>query len=88
MKEAYTRCLKMLREFRKSLNGEKDSKRGTLYFSWIKDKTEKIVNEKDGDYIYKNIVQYTLKNYQIDKYNYERLNKELKNIEECILLSY
>lgn len=80
MKEAYIKCLKKLREFRKSLNTEKDLKRGKLYFTWIKDKTKKIENEEDIDYIYKNIVQYTLKNYKIDKYNYERLNKQLKNI--------
>ena len=80
MKEAYITCLKKLREFRKSLNTENDLKRGKLYFTWIRDKTKKIENEKDIDYIYKNIVQYTLKNYKIDKYNYERLNKQLKNI--------
>lgn len=80
MKEAYINCLKKLRKFRKNLNEEKDLKRGKLYFVWIKDKTEKIENEKDDNYIYKNIVQYTLKNYKIDKYNYERLNKQLKNI--------
>ena len=80
MKEAYIKCLKKLREFRKSLNTENDLKRGKLYFTWISDKTKKIENEKDIDYIYKNIVQYTLKNYKIDKYNYERLNKQLKNI--------
>ena len=80
MKDAYIKCLKKLREFRKSLNTEKDLKRGKLYFTWIRDKTKKIENEKDIDYIYKNIVQYTLKNYKIDKYNYERLNKQLKNI--------
>ena len=80
MKEAYIKCLKRLREFRKSLNTENDLKRGKLYFTWIRDKTKKIENEKDIDYIYKNIVQYTLKNYKIDKYNYERLNKQLKNI--------
>lgn len=80
MKEAYINCLKKLRKFRKKLNEEKDLKRGKLYFVWIKDKTEKIENEKDDNYIYKNIVQYTLKNYKIDKYNYERLNKQLKNI--------
>ena len=80
MKEAYIKCLKKLREFRKSLNTENDLKRGKLYFTWIKDKTKKIENEEDIDYIYKNIVQYTLKNYKIDKYNYERLNKQLKNI--------
>ena len=80
MKEAYIKCLKKLREFRKSLNTENDLKRGKLYFTWIRDKTKKIENEKDNDYIYKNIVQYTLRNYKIDKYNYERLNKQLKNI--------
>ena len=80
MKEAYIKCLKELREFRKSLNTANDLKRGKLYFTWIRDKTKKIENEKDIDYIYKNIVQYTLKNYKIDKYNYERLNKQLKNI--------
>ena len=80
MKEAYIKCLKKLQEFRKSLNTENDLKRGKLYFTWIRDKTKKIENEKDIDYIYKNIVQYTLKNYKIDKYNYERLNKQLKNI--------
>ena len=80
MKEAYIKCLKKLREFRKSLNTENDLKRGKLYFTWIRDKTKKIENEKDIDYIYKNIVQYTLKNKKIDKYNYERLNKQLKNI--------
>ena len=80
MKESYIKCLKKLREFRKSLNTENDLKRGKLYFTWIRDKTKKIENEKDIDYIYKNIVQYTLKNYKIDKYNYERLNKQLKNI--------
>ena len=80
VKEAYIKCLKKLREFRKSLNTENDLKRGKLYFTWIRDKTKKIENEKDIDYIYKNIVQYTLKNYKIDKYNYERLNKQLKNI--------
>lgn len=80
MKESYIKCLKKLRQFRKSLNTENDLKRGKLYFNWIRDKTKKIENEKDIDYIYKNIVQYTLKNYKIDKYNYERLNKQLKNI--------
>ena len=80
MKESYIDCLKKLQKFRKTLNTEKDFKRGKLYFEWLKEKTEKIENEKDNNYIYKNIVQYTLKNYKIDKYNYERLNKQLKNI--------
>lgn len=80
MKQSYINCLKKLREFRKCLNLENDIKRGKLYFTWIKDKTEIIKNEKDEDFIYKNLIKYTLPNYRIDKYNYERLSKQLKNI--------
>lgn len=80
MKNTYINYLKKLREFRKSLIIDKDIKRGKLYFSWLINKTEKISNEKDNNYIYKNIVKYTLSNYRIDKYNYERLNSKLKNI--------
>ena len=80
MKQTYIKCLKKLRDFRKCLNSEKDIKKGKLYFTWINDKTEKIENEKDEDFIYKNIVKCTLPNYRIDKYNYERLSKQLKNI--------
>lgn len=80
MKSAYLKCLRILRDFRKCLNTENELKRGKLYFTWIKDKTEKIENEKDEEFIYNNIIQYTLKNYKIDKYTYERLDKKLKNI--------
>ena len=80
MKQSYINCLNQLRKFRKTLNSKADLKRGKLYFNWITDKTKKIEKEKDEDYIYNSIVQYTLKNYKIDKYNYERLNKQLKNI--------
>ena len=80
LKKSYIKCLKKLKKFRKSLNSKNDLKKGKLYFTWIKNKTEKIENEKDEDFIYKNIVQYTLKNYKIDKYSYERLNKQLKSI--------
>lgn len=80
MKQAYIKCLKKLREFRKSLNVEKDIKRGKLYFSWLKIKTEKIKNEQDEEYIYRNIVKYTLKNYVINKYIYNKSNKTVKSI--------
>lgn len=53
MKQTYINCLKKLREFRKNLKIDKDIKKGKLYFTWIKDKTEKIANEKDENYIYK-----------------------------------
>ena len=80
MKETYINCLKKLRKFRKYLNSENDLKRGKIYFTWLKNKTEKIINEKDENYIYKNIVKYTLPNYRIDKYNYERLTNQLRHI--------
>ncbi len=80
MKQSYINCLKKLREFRKNLKVDKDVKRGKLYFTWIKDKTEKIENEKDEEFIYNNMIQYTLKNYKIDTYTYERLDRKLKSI--------
>ncbi len=80
MKNSYLNCLKNLRDFRRSLKDDTDIKRGKLYFTWIKDKTEKIRNETDENYIYNNLIKYTLKNYKIDKYIYERLNKTLKII--------
>lgn len=80
MKVAYINCLKQLRNFRKSLKIDKDIKRGKLYFTWIKDKTEKIANEKDDNYIYKNIVKYALCNFKIDDFSYKKANKTLKKV--------
>jgi len=78
VKKAYLECLRKLKTFRKTLVDDIDKKRGKLYFTWLKDKTEKVMNEKDENYIYTNTVKYTLKNYKIDKYNYERLTKTLR----------
>lgn len=80
MKETYLNCLIRLKKFRKNLSIEQEIKKGKLYFSWLATKTEKIENEKDENYIYRNIVKFTLKNYRIDLYNYERLNEKLKKI--------
>ncbi|WP_305133298.1 type II toxin-antitoxin system PemK/MazF family toxin [Thomasclavelia cocleata] len=80
MKQSYINCLKKLREFRKNLKVDKDVKRGKLYFTWIKDKTQKIANEKDENYIYKNIVKYSLHNFKIDDFNYKKANKALKRV--------
>lgn len=80
LKQSYLNCLKKLRNFRKNLKTEKDIKRGKLYFSWLENKTEKIQNENDEEFIYNNIIQYTLKNYKIDQYTYERLDKKTKNV--------
>lgn len=80
MKQSYLNCLKKLRNFRRNLKNEKDIKRGKLYFSWIENKTEKIQNENDEEFIYSNLIKYTLKNYKIDQYTYERLDKKFKNV--------
>ena len=80
LKKAYLKCLQGLRHFRKTLLTDIEQKRGKLYFNWLKSKTEKIENEKNDDYFYNNLVKYTLKNYKIDSYNFERLNEQLKVI--------
>ena len=80
MKKAYLECLKKLRTFRKSLFGDIDKKRGKMYFTWLKDKTEKVMNEKDKNYIYTNVVNYTLPNYIITQYTFNKSNKAIKNI--------
>lgn len=80
MKQIYLKCLKKLREFRMSIKNEKDEKRGKLYFSWLIDKTDKIENEGDENYIYNNILKYTLKNYKIDEFSYKKANDKLKRI--------
>lgn len=80
MKKAYLECLKKLRTFRKSLVKDIDRKRGKLYFTWLTDKTEKIINEKDENYIYQNIVKYSLKNFKIDDFSYKHADKKLKKV--------
>lgn len=80
MKKAYLECLKKLRIFRKSLFEDVDKKRGKMYFTWLRDKTEKVINEKDENYIYTNVVNYTLSNYVITQYTFNKSNKAIKNI--------
>lgn len=80
MKETYINCLKKLREFRKSLKNDIDIKRGKLYFTWIKDKTEIIKNEKDDNYIYLNIIKHALPKYVITQYTFNKANKNVKSI--------
>ena len=80
MKKAYLECLKKLRIFRKSLVEDIDKKRGKLYFIWIKDKTEKVINEKDENYIYTNVINYTIPNYVITQYTFNKSNKIIKGI--------
>lgn len=82
MKKAYLECLKKLRTLRKSLVGDIDKKRGKLYFTWLKDKTEKIINEKDENYIYTNVIKHTLPNYVITQYTFNKSNKIVKSIIE------
>ena len=80
MKKAYLECLKKLRIFRKSIVEDIDKKRGKMYFTWLKDKTEKIMNEKDDNYIYQNVVKYSLKDFKIDDFSYRHSSKKLKQI--------
>lgn len=80
MKETYINCLKQLRNFRKSLKIDKDIKRGKLYFTWIKDKTEIIANEKDENSIYEKVVKFTLPKYVITRYTFNKANKKVKSI--------
>lgn len=82
MRKNYINCLIELQNFRRELQTGKNIKKGRLYFKWIKDKTQKIENETKDDYIYENLAKYTVKNYKIDTYTYERLNKKLKTIIE------
>lgn len=80
MKKAYLECLKELRFFRKSLVKDIDIKRGKMYFTWLKNKTEKVMNEKDVDFIYKNVISFTLPQYVITQYTYNKSNKAIKSI--------
>ena len=80
MKQIYLQCLKKLREFRKAIRNDKDEKKGKLYFSWLVEKTDKIEKEDDENYIYNNILKYTLKNYKIDEFSYNKANNELKKV--------
>lgn len=80
MKKVYLECLKKLRTFRKSLVEDRDRKRGRLYFTWLRDKTEKIMNEKDENYIYKNVIAFTLPKYVITQYVFNKSNKTIKSI--------
>lgn len=80
MKKAYLDCLRKLRTFRKSLVEDIDVKRGKMYFSWIKDKTEKVMNEKDNNYIYINVKNYTLPKYVITQYTFNKSNKTMQSI--------
>lgn len=85
MKKAYLECLKKLKIFRKSLAEDIDKKRGKLYFIWLKEKTEKIINEKDEKYIYTNVIKYTLPNYVITQYIFNKSNNSIKSIIKKII---
>ena len=75
VKKAYLEWKKKLMTFRKSLIEDIDKKRGKMYFTWLKDKTE-----KDKNYIYTNVVNYTLPNYVITQYIFNKSNKNIKSI--------
>ena len=80
LKKEYLKCLQKFRQFRKTLVLEAEQKRGKLYFSWLKEKTERIINEKDESCIYKKVLKDTLPKYVITQYTYNKSNKMLKDI--------
>ncbi len=80
LKKEYLECLQKFRQFRKTLLLEAEQKRGKLYFSWIKEKTDKVINEKDESYIYKKVIEDTLPKYVITQYTYNKSSKLIKNI--------
>ncbi len=51
-----------------------------MYFTWIKNKTEKIINEKNNNYIYKNIKNYMLPKFVITQYTFNKSDKIIKTI--------
>lgn len=66
--------------FQKVISRRYRYKRGKLYFTWLRDKTEKVINEKDDNYIYRNVITYTLPKYVITQYTFNKSNKTIKNI--------
>ena len=80
MKKEYINCIKKLEIFKHNLIQNDDIKKGKLYFTWISNKTDKILSENDSQYIYKNLINNTLSNYNITKYIYNTSNNIIKNI--------
>ena len=80
MKKTYLECLRNLKVFRKSIVKDIDIKRGKMYFNWLKNKTVKVMKEKDDNYIYTNVINYTLPKYVITQYTFNKANKIIKSI--------
>ena len=80
MEKSYLECIQKLKQFKELLLSDIDVKRGKLYLTWTKEKTEKIINEKDEDYILKNVVKDTLPSYVITQYTFNKANATIKNI--------
>lgn len=80
LNKTYLECLRKLKAFRKSIVKDIDIKRGKMYFAWLRNKTEKIMNEKDDNYIYTNVINYTLPKYVITQYTFNKANKIIKSI--------
>lgn len=80
LKKTYLECLRNLKVFRKSIVKDIDIKRGKMYFNWLKNKTVKVMKEKDDNYIYTNVINYTLPKYVITQYTFNKANKIIKSI--------
>ena len=86
MKKTYLECLRNLKVFRKSIVKDIDIKRGKMYFNWLKNKTVKVMKEKDDNYIYTNVINYTLPKYVITQYTFNKANKIIKSIIKKIIV--
>lgn len=80
LQELYRKTIGKLSNFKNFIIDSDNYKLGNLYFSWITKKTDKIINEKNKNYIYNNLLELTFPNYNISNYTYNKSNNELKSV--------
>ena len=80
MQKSYFKCLYQLYEFKEILSSENNTKLGKLFFSWIETKTNIVKNEKSQKYLYNNLTNFTLPNYPINLYLFNKSTKTIQNI--------
>ena len=76
LQASYRQASIKLNTFKNHIINTNKYKLGNLYFNWTIVKTDKIINEKDINYIYNNLINFTLPNYNINLYTYNMINNE------------
>ena len=76
LQASYRQASIKLNTFKNHIINTNTYKLGNLYFNWTIVKTDKIINEKDINYIYNNLINFTLPNYNINLYTYNMINNE------------